>query len=167
MNRRGHRSRGRPRTSDRLLVEHCAGVLSTESLLRTEPEATLESVTVTATFPNGLLRRFLVRITNTSMPTGGKRPWFVCPACGQRRARLYLPTGDERDYACRICVAAAYHIQYRKGFFHHMFRSYWKSARQAQVRRELEEAKRRTEALAARDPRIEALLGKTAPQELR
>lgn len=41
---------------------------------------------------------------------GGWRPWFRCPRCHARRARIYLrPTGP--GVACRVCHRLAYHSQ--------------------------------------------------------
>ena len=33
-----------------------------------------------------------------------RRPWFLCPACERRCARLYLPDGQDR-FACRLCFS--------------------------------------------------------------
>ena len=39
---------------------------------------------------------------------GGKRPWFSCPGCGRRVAKLYLET---RYFLCRHCSNLAYSSQ--------------------------------------------------------
>ena len=39
---------------------------------------------------------------------GGKRPWFSCPGCGRRVAKLYL---ERRYFLCRHCSNLAYSSQ--------------------------------------------------------
>jgi hypothetical protein len=39
---------------------------------------------------------------------GGKRPWFSCPGCGRRVAKLYL---ESRYFLCRHCSNLAYSSQ--------------------------------------------------------
>lgn len=41
---------------------------------------------------------------------GGWRPWFRCPRCHARRARLYLRPWSP-GVACRVCHGLAYHSQ--------------------------------------------------------
>jgi hypothetical protein len=36
-----------------------------------------------------------------------RRPWFLCPACERRCARLYLPDG-QNCFACRLCCNLEY-----------------------------------------------------------
>ena len=36
-----------------------------------------------------------------------RRPWFLCPACERRCARLYLPDGQD-CFACRLCCRLEY-----------------------------------------------------------
>ena len=50
----------------------------------------------------------IVRLETTPCTLGGSRPWFACPACGQRVAVLY---GAGRLFACRRCKALAYASQ--------------------------------------------------------
>jgi hypothetical protein len=56
-----------------------------------------------------------VRLVTTSLPTGGRRWWFQCPArradhsvpCRRRVGKLFLPGGG-RVFACRHCYELAY-----------------------------------------------------------
>ncbi len=48
-----------------------------------------------------------VPITWTSCYLGGNRPWFLCPCCGRRVAKLYL----RRIFACRHCLHLNYESQ--------------------------------------------------------
>ena len=41
--------------------------------------------------------------------------WFVCPGCGNRVAKLYLPTG-ETVFLCRKCYQLAYRSQQLRAF---------------------------------------------------
>lgn len=49
-----------------------------------------------------------VAIDRTPCGFGGKRPWFLCPMCGQRAALLYA---GNSGFACRCCHGLAYSIQ--------------------------------------------------------
>jgi len=40
---------------------------------------------------------------------GGKRPYFICPKCFQKRTDLYL--GKTGDFRCRVCQEYAYRSQ--------------------------------------------------------
>ena len=51
-----------------------------------------------------------VPITWTSCHLGGNRPWFLCPCCGRRVAKLYL----RRVFACRHCLRLNYASQQNK-----------------------------------------------------
>lgn len=51
--------------------------------------------------------RQCVAIDITYPPLGGTRPWFVCPDCGQRCAKLYF---DNR-FKCRTCTGLMYYCQ--------------------------------------------------------
>ena len=49
----------------------------------------------------------LVEIERTRCNYGDTRPWFLCPACGNRRAVLYaLPGGS--CFGCRRCLRLLY-----------------------------------------------------------
>jgi len=48
-----------------------------------------------------------VSITWTPCHLGGERPWFLCPCCGHRVARLYGST----MFACRHCLRLNYRSQ--------------------------------------------------------
>ena len=50
---------------------------------------------------------YLVPITWTPCHLGGERPWFLCPCCGRRVARLYSST----LFACRHCLRLNYRSQ--------------------------------------------------------
>src|SRR5262249_11238549 len=110
---------GRPRSANRILVEECPGVLNSTWLSKScgeqvSPEC--HSVTVTTTWPEGGRRFYsVIRLTRTILPTGGHRVWYLCPSCNRRCGRLYLVKETDRTYLCRLCLNAAYHIQYRKG----------------------------------------------------
>jgi hypothetical protein len=51
--------------------------------------------------------RQCVAIDYTNQPLGGTRPWFVCPDCGRRCAKLYF---DYR-FKCRTCTGLMYYCQ--------------------------------------------------------
>jgi len=46
-----------------------------------------------------------ISLTWTELNYGGKRPWFVCPSCGERVAILYLYSGQ---FFCRSCHDITY-----------------------------------------------------------
>ncbi len=48
---------------------------------------------------------------------GGKRPWFLCPGCGRRVAKLYV----ESLFQCRHCLQLAYQSQ-REGHLDRLLR---------------------------------------------
>lgn len=123
---------GRPRSTNRILVEECCTVLSTALLSRAHCERiplNSPSVTVTAMWPAQNESFYsVVRITRTTLPTGGHRVWYLCPACNRRCGRLYLFMEKDRQYSCRLCLNAAYHIQYRKGPRAALLRWLWRCA---------------------------------------
>ena len=61
---------------------------------------------------NGAPECYPVLLTYTTLASGGRRPWFVCPAalCGRRCGVLYLAPGG-RIFACRRCYDLAYPCQ--------------------------------------------------------
>src|SRR5581483_9712308 len=91
-------SRGRPRTSDRVFVEHC-GVLDIAKFtsLASCGDGELE---LTATLATGEVIDFTVETTTSRPYYGGQRYWLVCPRCSQRCAKLYTP-GPFVSFACR------------------------------------------------------------------
>ncbi len=63
-------------------------------------------------FPMGAERVLqTVRLTYSTGPRGGKRPWFVCPTCQRRVGVLYH--ADGLPFRCRTCCDLAYPSQYR------------------------------------------------------
>lgn len=53
------------------------------------------------------LKDYHVAVTWTPCHLGGARPWFLCPCCGRRVARLYL----RGLFACRQCQRLNYASQ--------------------------------------------------------
>lgn len=50
----------------------------------------------------------VVSLVWTPCHYGGRRPWFVCPRCGQRAGKLY---GTTRLFLCRRCCGLVYESQ--------------------------------------------------------
>ncbi|GAB3471305.1 hypothetical protein [Azotobacter salinestris] len=50
---------------------------------------------------------YSVPVTWTPCHLGGERPWFLCPCCGRRVAKLYL----QSVFACRHCLRLNYASQ--------------------------------------------------------
>ena len=46
-----------------------------------------------------------VRVSWTPCQFGGERPWFHCPGCSRRIAKLYWG-GEQRRYRCRQCFGS-------------------------------------------------------------
>jgi hypothetical protein len=64
-----------------------------------------------------------VALDSTAPHYGGRRLWFLCPGCGVRTGRLYLPPGRDR-FLCRGCHSLAYEsAQASRAFYYEMFRS--------------------------------------------
>jgi hypothetical protein len=57
---------------------------------------------------------YTVRLTFTPLRSGGRRWWWVCPACERRVDVLYLPQGRDR-LGCRRCCRLVYRSQYAAG----------------------------------------------------
>lgn len=57
---------------------------------------------------NSVPVRTEVRIIKTPCNYGGARPWFMCPRCGRRVAKLYLRS---RYFECRHCHRLSYASQ--------------------------------------------------------
>ena len=49
-----------------------------------------------------------LRTTRTRLPSGGFRPWFLCPSCGRRCGILY---SFGSHYICRICGRLSHESQ--------------------------------------------------------
>ena len=58
--------------------------------------------------PGPFAFRWAIALEHTPCTYGGARPWFACPACGRRAAKLYL---DGWALACRRCCGLAYATQ--------------------------------------------------------
>lgn len=64
---------------------------------------------------NGHAYDVLVHLGYSALGSGGRRSWWLCPACGRRCGVLYLRGGA---FACRRChdlVYASQHTRMRKG----------------------------------------------------
>src|SRR5678810_742341 len=59
---------------------------------------------------DGTRARQDIRLTYSSGPRGGNRPWFVCSTCRRRVGVLYHATG--LPFRCRLCCDLAYPSQY-------------------------------------------------------
>jgi len=63
---------------------------------------------------DGRRYRERIRLTETPCHYGGSRFWFVCPSCGRRAGKVYLPTNvyynGERvtRWLCRRCYGLTY-----------------------------------------------------------
>src|SRR5215210_4007621 len=57
------------------------------------------------TTADGVDHQEYIRLDYTKVHFGGRRVWFVCPACGRRAAILYLQRGG---HVCRTCANLAY-----------------------------------------------------------
>ncbi|MGH7642831.1 MAG: hypothetical protein ACRENX_07445 [Candidatus Dormibacteria bacterium] len=51
---------------------------------------------------------FGLTITYTPCHFGGERPWWVCPGCGSRRAKLYQ---CGHQFRCRACLGLVFESQ--------------------------------------------------------
>jgi hypothetical protein len=49
----------------------------------------------------------VIWLTATRPHFGGRRWWFLCPSCGRRVGKLYLPP-NEKIFACRLCHGLTY-----------------------------------------------------------
>src|SRR5262245_6822251 len=58
--------------------------------------------------------RYGVGLLFTTLPSGGSRWWWMCPACDRRVDVLYLPPDRDR-LACRVCCGLRYRSQYTRG----------------------------------------------------
>jgi hypothetical protein len=70
-------------------------------------DTTTEAVSIAVTVDGGRLAQRLA-ITWTQCHFGGARPWFVCPECAGRTARLFVPC---TRFICRSCARLAYATQ--------------------------------------------------------
>ena len=56
-----------------------------------------------------------VEMVSTPGNLGGRLRWFVCPGCGRRAGKLYLPKG-ETIFLCRLCHGLDYRQQVLREF---------------------------------------------------
>jgi hypothetical protein len=56
-----------------------------------------------------------VEIVSTPGNLGGRLRWFVCPGCGRRAGKLYLPKA-ESIFLCRLCHGLDYRQQVLREF---------------------------------------------------
>ena len=62
----------------------------------------------------GEVLRYTVRLTYTTLASGGRRPWWQCPVCGRRCGVLYSCRRGGRYFVCRICGDLAYASQHTR-----------------------------------------------------
>ena len=67
-------------------------------------------------------KRETIGLSYTRPALGGQRPWFVCPACGVRRLKLYY--GGQ--FLCRTCLGLQYQST-REDHPHRLLRRYHKA----------------------------------------
>ncbi|WP_156224495.1 hypothetical protein [Haloferax gibbonsii] len=80
-----------------------------------------ETVTVLYTIPStnshngGREVSLTISIERTTCHFGGDRPWFICPECLDRQAKLYNPNPIQTDqFLCRDCHGLLYESQVHK-----------------------------------------------------
>jgi hypothetical protein len=56
-----------------------------------------------------------VEMVSTQGNLGGRLRWFLCPACGRRAAKLYLPS-ESPVFLCRHCHGLGYRQQLLREF---------------------------------------------------
>jgi hypothetical protein len=114
--------RGRPRSSDRGLVEDW---LETDVASLPRPRPKLADIrfqhltaALTTELPNLKKTMQSVELEITRPHFGGVRYWYRCPRCQARRRKLYtyydFLDRSPRPYACRVCLNLFYEVQYRK-----------------------------------------------------
>ena len=114
--------RGRPRSSDRGLVEDCLEA-DAANFERPRPKLACEgfqkpTATLTTDLPNLKKVTQTVGLEVTRPHFGGVRYWFRCPGCHAKRRKLYancdVLENRFQPYACRVCLNLFYAVQYRK-----------------------------------------------------
>jgi len=103
---------GRPRTSNRILVED-TNVLEIGQVVTHHEGEILESITMSFKWTDGTEGVQTFRLGKTRPYFGGERPWFLCPGCGRKCGKLHAVEGIQH-FACRVCLRLAYDRQYRK-----------------------------------------------------
>ena len=57
-----------------------------------------------------------VGVTSTPMPSGGRRPWLVCPRC-RSRIRIVAMAPGGRSFGCRHCLGLVAPCRQQPGLF--------------------------------------------------
>lgn len=74
-----------------------------------------------------------VNLTSTACHFGGKRYWFLCPACSKRIGVLYRPY-YAKDYFCRHCHRLTYELRQRhRNKFYSLYQYAKRSNRAQQI----------------------------------
>lgn len=76
-------------------------------------EAVVVFYTVSPQRPDDEARemKLLIPIERTDCHFGGTRPWFHCPECNARKAKLYKPPQDADRFLCQDCHGLLYASQ--------------------------------------------------------
>ena len=74
-----------------------------------EPASVQLSYKIKNTTEDKRIISYIVRLTTSNLPKGGRRYWFRCPNinCDRRVAKLYLPP-DDIHFCCRNCHNLTY-----------------------------------------------------------
>jgi hypothetical protein len=56
-----------------------------------------------------------IKLVSTPGNAGGHVYWFLCPGCGRRKRKLYLPS-DEVVFLCRKCHNLGYRAQQLRAY---------------------------------------------------
>jgi len=98
-----------------------------------------------------------VNLEQTPAHFGGSRVWFLCPGCGRRSGRLYLPP-RAASFLCRLCHDLTYESAQTSGTF-------WDVVYKADARRAGVPSTYIREALRARHgaPLVSNMIGRATP----
>ncbi len=102
---------GRPESTNRIMVEDCTtlAVGGVQDLPRHHWKSSSVDVTAICTACG---RPWKVRLEAVKTRQG---PRYVCPQCGRKVQKLYVPPGSGLDdLGCKICHDLAYACQYKK-----------------------------------------------------
>ena len=78
---------------------------------------------------------YAIQLTFTSCNYGSRRPWFSCPVCGKRVAKLYL---NGKYFLCRHCHNLAY-VSQSEELLHRLMRKAKKIREKLDCTRDLSE----------------------------